>query len=150
AFALKSAPVVLTQRCRFGNGEPLQNARVQQFTIECNRVQDHSLDPSLQLIYPALVTDADGKIRVPVYDTVLRVNGFSWPEGYDVESGETLGWFQANNRLGVLPEMLAWEPYSRPNDFTRTASETKLLKDAKGTKTQRIKSGGNTYVLDSV
>ncbi|CAN0434398.1 unnamed protein product, partial [Hapterophycus canaliculatus] len=34
--ALKSAPVVLTQRCRFGNGEPLQNARVQQFTIECN------------------------------------------------------------------------------------------------------------------
>ncbi|MDA1229367.1 MAG: M56 family metallopeptidase [Planctomycetota bacterium] len=148
--ALKAAPVVLSRRYRFGNGDPLQHIEIQRTTIECNRVQKHSLDPGLKLMYPALVTDNEGRIRIPVYDTVFRASEYSWPDGYHLEETETLGWFKSKTHTGVLPDMLVWVPYSRPQDFTRRAAETKLLKDAAGTRNQEITSGGNTYVLESV
>ena len=148
--ALKTAPVVLSRRYRFGNGEPLQNTEIQRTSIECNRVENHSLDPGLNLMYPALVTDTEGRIRVPVYDTVFRAREYSWPDGYHMEETETLGWFKSKTHTGVLPDMLVWVPYSRPMDFTRTSAETKLLKDASGTRTQEITSGDNAYVLESV
>jgi beta-lactamase regulating signal transducer with metallopeptidase domain len=147
--ALDKAPVVLKQRFRFVNDKPLPNTEIQRTTIECNRVLDGSLNSDLVLMYPALVTDKDGQIRVPVYKTVCRITGYSWPAGH-LEETETLGWFQSKAHTGVLPDMFVWVPYSRPRDFTRTAAETKLLKDAAGTRTQEINSGGNTYVLESV
>ena len=149
-LALKSAPVVLSRRYQFGNNEPLKNTEIQRTEIECNRVQNNSLDPSLHLMYPALVTDDDGRIRIPVYDTVFRSSSHSWPDGYHIEETENLGWFKSKTHIGILPDMLVWRPYSRPKDFTRTAAETKLLKDAAGTRAQEIKSGENTYVLESV
>ena len=149
-LALKSAPVVLSRRYRFGNDEPLKNIEIQRTEIECNRVQNNSLDPSLHLMYPALVTDNDGRIRIPVYDTVFRSSSHSWPDGYHVEETENLGRFKSKTHIGILPDMLVWMPYARPKDFTRTAAETKLLKDAAGTRTQEIKSGENTCVLESV
>ena len=84
------------------------------------------------------------------YDTVFRAREYSWPDGYHMEETESLGWFKSKTHTGVLPDMLVWVPYSRPMDFTRTSAETKLLKDASGTRTQEITSGDNTYVLESV
>jgi beta-lactamase regulating signal transducer with metallopeptidase domain len=148
--ALDKAPVVLKQRFRFVNGKPLSNTEIPLTTIECNCEHDDSLNSNSRLTYPALVTDDDGQIRVPVYKTVCRINGYSWPDGYHLEETETLGWFESKARTGVLPDMFVWVPLSRPRDFTRTAAETMLLKDASGTRTQEINSGGNTYVLESV
>lgn len=147
--SLDKAPVVLKQRFRYANDKPLPNTEIQWTTLECNRVQDGSLNSNLELMYPALVTDKDGQIRVPAYKTVCRIRGYSCPVG-SVEETETLGWFESKAHTGVLPDMFVWVPYSRPRDFTRTAPETKLLKDAAGTRTQEINSGGNTYVLESV
>ena len=148
--SLAKAPVVLKQRFRFGNNKPLQNVEFQQMTIECNRVRNGSLNPDLKLMYPVLVTDELGQVRVPVYKTVYRFYSYSFPEGYRLEETETLGWFKSTAHTGVLPDMLAWVPYSRPQDFSRAAAETKLLKDASGTLSQKITSGKNTYVLESV
>lgn len=103
ALALSHAPVVLEQGYFDKNGAPLANVSVPEFAIECNRVENGSLDPSLQLRFFRLVTDRNGAIRLPVYDTVYRRASFSDPDGYDAEYPK-LGWFQSPRKTGVLPD----------------------------------------------
>lgn len=147
--SLKNAPVVLTQRYRTGNGESLTDVTIDGMSIECNRVKNHSLDPSLQLEFIDLVTDSDGEVAVPVYDTVFRLASRSYPAGYDTEM-QRLGWFSAKSRIGVLPEITAWLKDSQPHDFSRTAAESALLADAKGTTTDEIISGSNIFSIGRV
>ncbi len=147
--AMKNAPVVLTQRYRTGNNEPLVGVTIDGMSIECNRVKNHSLDPGLQLEFIDLVTDSQGEVAVPVYDTVFRLSSRSYPSGYDTEM-RRLGWFSAKSHMGVLPEITAWRRNSQPHDFTRTAAESALLADAKGTRTNEISSGSNRYVIGRV
>ncbi|MEZ6128861.1 MAG: M56 family metallopeptidase [Planctomycetaceae bacterium] len=148
--ALKNAPVVLTQRFVFGDGNPAAGIEIPYISIECNRVQNRSLDPSLKLTFAGLVTDDNGEIHLPVYNTVYRLASYSSPTDYRVTASDTLGWFESKSHVGVLPEMMVWKPYSRPRDFTRTAAQTKLLKDATGSTTGQLDSGGNHYSLGSV
>lgn len=103
ALALSHAPIVLEQRYFDKNGAPLANVSIQEFAIECNRIENGSLDPSLQLRFFRLVTDGNGAIRLPVYDTVYRRASASFPDGYDVEYPK-LGWFQSRTKTGVLPD----------------------------------------------
>jgi hypothetical protein len=64
ALALEHAPVVLVQTYEFAHGRPLAGARVPEFQVECNRVRNGSLDPSLKLTFFDLTTDAEGRIRL--------------------------------------------------------------------------------------
>ena len=80
--SLANAPIVLTQTYQFGNGEPLKGVTIPGITIECNRVKDHSLDPSLNLQFVSLITDSQGQVHLPVYDTVYRTSSQSYPVGY--------------------------------------------------------------------
>lgn len=102
ARALEHAPVVLAQRYEFADGRPLAGARIDTFQVECNRVRNGSLDPSLKLTFFDLTTDADGAIRVPVYDTVYRLFNTSHPDGH-AATYPRLGWFESPGRVGVLP-----------------------------------------------
>lgn len=116
--AYRHAPVILVQQFRNADGSPLRGAFIQEAEVECNRVIDGSLDPSLKLLYMDLVTDDDGAIYFPAYDTVYRLYSISHPQstshpqGYDLESPR-LGWFQSPRKVGILPPMIA-RPRSKP------------------------------------
>ncbi|MCA9016874.1 MAG: M56 family metallopeptidase, partial [Planctomycetaceae bacterium] len=147
--ALANAPVVLTQCYKQGNGEPIKGVKVDQIDIECNRVQNRSLDPSLNLKYVALITDSQGQVYLPVYDTVYRTSTQSYPDGYSA-AFQNLGWFESKSLNGILPDVMVWKPWSRPRDFTRTAAQTPRLQNATGTDTLKLNSGSNTYAIGSV
>ncbi len=147
--SLKNAPVVLTQRYHTGNGDSLSGVSIETMSIECNRVKNHSLDPSLKLEFIDLITDSDGEVAVPVYDTVFRLSSRSYPAGYDTEM-QRLGWFSAKSRIGILPEVTAWKSGTQPSDFTRTAAESKWLENANGTMTNEIQSGSNVFSIGRV
>jgi hypothetical protein len=100
--AFEHAPVVIVQPYQSEHGGPLIGATVQVFGLECNHVKDGYLDPDLQLVYPSLVTDDDGCIYLPVYNTVYRRDRMSHPEGYSVDYPR-LGWFASPGKVGVLP-----------------------------------------------
>lgn len=100
--AYRHAPVIIAQPYRFEDGRPLAGVAVGQFALECNRVKNGSLNPNLQLEYYDLVTDEEGYIYLPAYDTVFRTNNMAHPTGYDVDYPR-LGWFETYARIGVLP-----------------------------------------------
>ena len=101
AVAYRHAPVVLVQTYQHEDGTPLANAAVGSVEIECNRVRNGSLDPSLHLLFGAQVTDERGRIYLPVYDTVYRVTAISHPAGYSMDV-PALGWFESG-KAGLLP-----------------------------------------------
>lgn len=147
--SLANAPVVLTQTYKRGNGDPIQDVAIDQLEIECNRVQKGSLDPSLRLKFVALITDSQGQVHLPVYDTVYRTSSQSYPVDYFAEF-QNLGWIESNARNGILPDVMVWKPWSRPRDFTRTASQTPRLKNATGTDTLQLISDSNAYSIGRV
>jgi len=101
--AFEHAPLILVQRYQDKNtGNNLSGLLIQEFTIECNRVKNHSLDPSLQLAFRNLITDEQGCIYVPVYDTVFRRYSVSSPKDYIAEY-PVLGWFESRTKGGELP-----------------------------------------------
>jgi hypothetical protein len=100
--AYRHAPAVIVERFETAGGQPVANASLQGFALECNRVKNGSLDPSLKLFYPRLRTDENGCIYLPVYQTVYRTDDTSWPGGYEAKYPR-LGWFQSPARVGLLP-----------------------------------------------
>lgn len=146
--ALESAPRVVVRPYQFGNGTPAQNLQIHEQTLECNRVTKGSIDQSLDLRYVGLTTDARGEIHLPAYDTVFRISG-AYPRGYSMEYG-SMGFFECTSRIGELPPVTVWKPYSRPSGYTRTAKQSSRLKDATGTSGSELVSESNTWVLGSV
>ena len=108
--AFEHAPVVIVQPYRTATGDPLVEAEIQSFAIECNRVDGGSLNPTPQLYYPGLTTDAEGCIYLPAYETVFRADAMAFIEGYRLEYAK-LGFFESPGKLGVLPAAVA-----RPRD----------------------------------
>src|SRR4051812_30704062 len=102
AAAEADAPVTLVQRFQHEDGTPLVGGSVRFVEVECNRVRNGSLDPSLKLEFFDLVTDGDGCVRLPVYRTVYRLFGISHPQGYSADF-PPLGWFESRGRVGLLP-----------------------------------------------
>lgn len=137
--SLSNAPVVLSQKYRLGNGKPIQGVEISQIEIECNRVQNHSLDSSLNLKFVGLITDSKGMVHLPVYDTVFRTSTQSYPEGYYAEF-KNLGWFKSNSLNGELPDVMVWRPWSQPRNLTGSVAESKWLRNAVGTDTLKLES----------
>ena len=147
--SLQQAPIVLTRRYATGDGKPVAGINVGGIGIECNRVQRGSLDPSLTLKFLSLITDADGFVSMPVYDTVYRLEGWSYPKGYDAEA-KPLGWIESKTKTGILPEVLLWKKGSKPRNFTRPIADVPRLVKANGTETLELKSDGNLYRLGRI
>jgi beta-lactamase regulating signal transducer with metallopeptidase domain len=104
--AYAHAPAVIVQRYERPDGTPLANTAISSFSLECNRVQNGSLDPSLHLLYTHLRTDAAGCIYLPAYQTVFRTDRMASPSGYDV-AWPRLGWFETRQKVGLLPAATA-------------------------------------------
>jgi hypothetical protein len=116
--ALQHAPVILVIRHVDEDGRPLEGLSLSHVSIECNRVENRSLDPSLELDFPSLETDDGGCIYLPVYDTVLRRTSISFPHGYQVEHGSP-GHFEIRGRVGRLADALCrrnGQPLTEPWD----------------------------------
>ena len=105
ALAYRHAPVVLVQQYQLEDGKPLANTPVGTVEIECNRVKNNSLDPSLKLLFASQLTDERGRIYLPVYDTVYRVSSISYPEGYSLQTPQ-MGWFESG-KVGLLAVAVA-------------------------------------------
>lgn len=101
-LAFAHAPRTLIQTYQFADGTPLANVEFQSIEIECNRVQNHSIDPSLILKFPALLTDAHGRVYLPVYNTVYRAASLPIPTGLAIDYPK-LGWFEASRKASLLP-----------------------------------------------
>ncbi len=100
--AYRHAPTVIVQCFETPDGKPVADVSVQTFALECNRVKNGSLDPSLKLLYPRLHTDKNGCICLPVYQTVYRRDDMASPNGYEPQ-WPRLGWFQTSAKVGLLP-----------------------------------------------
>jgi hypothetical protein len=101
ALAYRHAPVVLVQQYQREDGTPLANTALGHVEIECNRVRNGSLDPSLKLLFANGVTDERGRVYLPVYDTVYRVTSNGHPAGYSLAIPR-MGWFESR-KVGLLP-----------------------------------------------
>jgi len=103
--ALREAPRIIALQYVTADGLPVRGLAIQTLALECNRVQNGSLDPSLELLYPHLTTDSEGYVYLPVYETVYRTDEMAHPAGYDV-AYPSLGWFESRTRIGVLPPVI--------------------------------------------
>lgn len=101
--SLKDAPAIIVQRFEAADGRPVADVAVDCFALECNRVKNGWLDPSLELKYLRLKTDKDGCIYLPAYKTVYRRNDMATPHGGYRAEWPRLGWFECSARVGVLP-----------------------------------------------
>jgi beta-lactamase regulating signal transducer with metallopeptidase domain len=147
--SLADAPVVLTRRYRHGNGSPLIGVEIPGVSIECNRVQNFSRKQIIKLSYVGFITDEQGEIHLPVYDTVNRLSSTRSPVGYNEESIK-LGFFESKAHRGILPDVTVWHPWSRPRDFVRTASESRYLQDATGTQSSSLNVDSQEFRIGSV
>ena len=93
---------MLVPTYRYADGRPLAGATIREVAVECNRVRNGSLDPSLKLRFVRLVTDADGSIRLPGYRTVWRMSSQAYPDGLDAEYPRH-GRFESRGKVGLLP-----------------------------------------------
>lgn len=99
--AFQLAHGAIKQRYVTPAGQPVADLAVGTFEIVHARSDGHELDESLVLVYPALVTDADGYVYLPVHETLYRIHRAPEPGAgeavYDMEQ-----WFDFPDRVGTL------------------------------------------------
>lgn len=71
--AFASAPSALVLRFEDSAGKPIADLSISPIEITFARVINGKLNDKLKLVYPDNVTDAKGRIFLPVYDAPLRV-----------------------------------------------------------------------------
>jgi len=96
------APVVLVQPFILVDGRPAAGAPISRYALKCIPVTQGRLQPGIELVYPALVTDEQGCIHIPAFGAVCRHTQLSPPRGYEVEC-RALGWFRSPAKVGLLP-----------------------------------------------
>lgn len=148
--ALEAAPVILTIPVRFGPDRPAKGVSIESLSIEHNRFTRKgafggvSIDPSINLRFINVASDHDGNLRLPVYNTVFRVNSWSHPKGLHADM-RSLGWFKSKRREGILPTLWVWKPYSPASDLNRTAQQSSQLVNAEGTQETSLKGQLHTF-----
>ncbi len=102
--AIDLAPKLLIIEYKNPKGQTLLNLNVGTVEIGCDRVIEEKtkLDQRLVLIYPNQITDAAGRIYLPVYDTTYRPVHLPQVDGYTITYDHNEGWFNIPSRLGLI------------------------------------------------
>ena len=102
--AIDLAPKLLIIEYKNPKGQTLLNLNVGTVEIGCDRVIEEKtkLDQRLVLVYPNQITDAAGRIYLPVYDTTYRPVLLPQVEGYTIKYDHPEGWFNIPSRLGLI------------------------------------------------
>ena len=86
--AIALAPAILCIPLVDDADRPLVNYQLDSIEIFCASMRDDVIDTSLRLVYPNPVSDSQGRIYLPVYNTVLRLS-------------DSNRWFEFPGRLGI-------------------------------------------------
>ncbi|QQE11795.1 hypothetical protein JD969_20325 [Planctomycetota bacterium] len=108
--AFEKAEKALVIRYLDESGEPLISQNIGTVRVICAIKQDGVVDEGVVLVFPYEITDKNGYIYLPVYDTVLRLEGkLPNQEGeagnlkgmveYDIGGGV---WFEIPGQVGEL------------------------------------------------
>lgn len=101
-LAFADAPAAIQQSYVTPRYQPVPKLPVGKIELICYRSDGESMDDSLRLVFPELVTDEQGRIAAPVYRTVYRVAARNEPEGLVAHHSEPEV-FQFPGRIGALP-----------------------------------------------
>ncbi len=106
------APNILVIQYTDPAGQPAANLKLDRVEIGCDRVTDEGtkLDQRLVLVYPHLVTDAAGRVYLPVYDTTYRPVHLPEPDSYNIAYTPGEGWFNTASRLGLINAQVNTKP----------------------------------------
>ena len=100
--AFAAAPGAIRLQYVDDAGEPVAGLALGAIEIVCAQMSDGNLDESCRLVYPYLVTDSDGWVYLPVYETVYRASELPQPPGKTIDY-RMPGWFEFPGRLGEMP-----------------------------------------------
>ena len=134
--AYEHAPVILVQKYQDEDGQPIAGLEIQNYHIECNKVKKGSLS-QFDLKFRDLITDDDGCVYVPVYDTVYRTNGKTLPSDYNI-AYPTLGFFKTRSKVALMP-------IAKNN-----STDGGLYERAKSSKDFKVKVGPTKFEAHSV
>ncbi len=129
AKALAQAPVVLVRKYELMDRRPLANTSVGNLGVEYRIDTPSRRNTYLVLDYVDLTTDEKGQVYLPGYDTKIRGNGVTYPDGYDIETGRH-GYLSLHARYNRLPTIYAWPKDARRPATTLPTSEFYDYRDA--------------------
>lgn len=145
--SLSHAPVVLVRKYRFMDGRPLANTEVGTLGVECRMKTTTSSNTDQVLNYPGLVTDNQGRVQLPCYDTKIRSNGVQWPTGYEIETGRH-GYLEVRGRYCLLPTIYVWEKGSQRPATTLPASSFYDYRKARQAQGLKHRVGGTEFRIE--
>lgn len=102
AEAFAAAPAAVRLQYVDESHQPIAGLELGVIEIVCAQMQDNNIDETCRLVYPWLVTDGDGWVYLPVYDSVYRVAELPQTSGRRIEY-RMPGWFEFPGRVGTLP-----------------------------------------------
>lgn len=112
--AYSLAPKALVWRFVDQTGRPLADQPIGDIELIMVRLHDDKLNEGLRLVYPDMTTDGDGRVWLPVYDTVYAFG--TWgasemtglPNKVAIEH-ESTQWFESPGQVGSLPDAVVRE-----------------------------------------
>jgi len=105
--SLEHAPVVLIREYQFVDGRALADTEVGKQGIECRMKTATNSNQSHVLLYPGLITDSQGRILLPCYDTEIRSSSVTYPKGYEIETGRH-GYLTLYGDYCQIPSIYVW------------------------------------------
>ena len=100
--AFGGAEKVLAVRYVDENGEVLKGQDVGTVRVICAIKRGGVVDEGVELVFPYEKTDKNGYIYLPVYDTVLRLEGSPSPDGSGGVEYDVVRWFEIPGRVGEV------------------------------------------------
>lgn len=99
--AFAAAPVTLIQPYANNIGRAQPNLAVGTMGIALDQVIDDTLVPGIVLVYPDLVTDKHGRVFMPIYESVYRIEQQAHRAGISIRYAEG-EYFKTHARIGTL------------------------------------------------
>ena len=100
--AFEKAEKVLAVRYEDENGEVVRGQDIGTVRVICAIKRGGVVDEGVKLVFPYEKTDENGYIYLPVYDTVLRLEGSPSPDGSGGAEYDVVRWFEIPGRVGEV------------------------------------------------
>lgn len=112
----KLAPATLMIPYENPAGRAMVDLPVGTITLACDQADGKTIDQTMHLVYPQLVTDDAGRVYLPVFHTILRFVDFTEPAGYHAHLGSDYQWFEYPGKVAQLRPTVVWKPDTEAND----------------------------------